>query len=424
MDSTTHGMNVEEVQRLGADLQAKADEIRQVVSRINGLVQGVTWVGPVASRFKDEWWPGHQARLSSVAGDLHGFGQSALNNAAEQLEASGGGHASGSTAHAVRSETYSVTSSASALIFSADSGATVVMTEMSDGTYRIVISGSFDGDAGVKLSKLFKTVGMDVPVDVGADVGGTLEWSAEFAATDKASAEALRDALQGRASSVTNRGIIGGVDLGEALGQGDGLEGISVEGVTFGEGFDGGAGGEFISGVDANAGAMRYRTVLPDGGSESTYQYETNLQGTGWNADGQSSITSITTSYDAQGNATSITVVEETVHVADTRGGGEKFRDTALGVIPGVSVGNEESALNTVVETRVFDATSLESHQLELAERGEVASFRSTVDDSTGSVVTERYAGSADSSERGFLFGSSETRYGNLELVSRETSGS
>ena len=95
MATSTHGMNVEEVQRLGADLQAKAEEIRQVVSRINGLVQGVTWVGPDASRFKDQWWPGHQSRLSAVAGDLHGFGQSALNNASEQLDASGGASTGG-----------------------------------------------------------------------------------------------------------------------------------------------------------------------------------------------------------------------------------------------------------------------------------------------------------------------------------------
>ena len=32
-----------------------------------------------ATRFKNEWWPGHRAQLQKIVKDLDGFGQSALS---------------------------------------------------------------------------------------------------------------------------------------------------------------------------------------------------------------------------------------------------------------------------------------------------------------------------------------------------------
>jgi len=85
----THGMNVEDVRRLGSTLQAKAEEIRTILNQIDSQLNATTWVGPDAEQFKGQWWPEHKASLSSVAERINGFGQSALNNASEQESVSG-----------------------------------------------------------------------------------------------------------------------------------------------------------------------------------------------------------------------------------------------------------------------------------------------------------------------------------------------
>lgn len=87
--AVTQGMNVEEVERLGAQLQRSAQDIDTWTASIDRLVVGTPWMGSDADRFKHEWWPGHRARIRSVAGELNGYGQSALNNASEQRRASG-----------------------------------------------------------------------------------------------------------------------------------------------------------------------------------------------------------------------------------------------------------------------------------------------------------------------------------------------
>lgn len=87
--SITHGMNPEEVQALGQQLQSVSEQIQQIVSQLEKSVATTTWVGPDAQQFKTQWWPQHKGNLSSVANDLHGFGQSAKNNANEQIQVSG-----------------------------------------------------------------------------------------------------------------------------------------------------------------------------------------------------------------------------------------------------------------------------------------------------------------------------------------------
>lgn len=89
MSNITHGMNPEEVQALGQQLQSVSEQIQQIVSQLEHSVSGTTWVGPDAQQFKTQWWPQHKNHLTSVANDLHGFGQSAKNNASEQLNVSG-----------------------------------------------------------------------------------------------------------------------------------------------------------------------------------------------------------------------------------------------------------------------------------------------------------------------------------------------
>ena len=82
--SFTHGMNVEQVRQLGNTLQSKAEEVRSLVGQIDGQLNGTTWEGPDAQRFKGSEWPEHKNRLMQAAEVLQNFGQSALNNASAQ----------------------------------------------------------------------------------------------------------------------------------------------------------------------------------------------------------------------------------------------------------------------------------------------------------------------------------------------------
>jgi surface antigen len=84
-------MSIEEVRALGQDLQSRAGNVDDIMGILERVVMNAAWVGPDARRFKDQWWPEHRARLRKVSEDLRGFGQSALNNASEQEQASGGG---------------------------------------------------------------------------------------------------------------------------------------------------------------------------------------------------------------------------------------------------------------------------------------------------------------------------------------------
>lgn len=86
--AVSHGMNLEEVRGLGTRLQNESENLRSLINMLNNAVQSTTWVGPDANEFKGPWWEGHRSQLMKIADDLHGFGQSALNNAQEQFDVS------------------------------------------------------------------------------------------------------------------------------------------------------------------------------------------------------------------------------------------------------------------------------------------------------------------------------------------------
>ena len=83
------GMDIGRVQAMGRSMQAHADEMRQMVKQLDGYVGQIpgSWSGADATRFAD-WWQGHRSSILNAAGDLHGLGQSALNNATEQADVS------------------------------------------------------------------------------------------------------------------------------------------------------------------------------------------------------------------------------------------------------------------------------------------------------------------------------------------------
>ena len=85
----SHGMNVQEVKALGTNLKQISRDINNMMNTLNSKVGNTSWVGPDATKFKNDWWPQHRAHLQKMIADLDGFGQSAMNNASEQEKVSG-----------------------------------------------------------------------------------------------------------------------------------------------------------------------------------------------------------------------------------------------------------------------------------------------------------------------------------------------
>lgn len=81
-------MNVEQVRQLGHTLKAKAEEINAIISEVNSVLGSTTWEGPDADGFRNTQWPEHRNSLQTIATNIDGFGQSALNNAQEQSDVS------------------------------------------------------------------------------------------------------------------------------------------------------------------------------------------------------------------------------------------------------------------------------------------------------------------------------------------------
>lgn len=85
------GMDYQEVSSIGHQLIQQADQIQQVIAHVDGLIaraEGV-WHGDDARHFQDWWTQQHRPHLVQAHDAVHGLGQSAINNAAEQQQVSG-----------------------------------------------------------------------------------------------------------------------------------------------------------------------------------------------------------------------------------------------------------------------------------------------------------------------------------------------
>ena len=89
------GMDVDAVEGVGHSLQSQAQQLEQLLSRIDSLVNRLpgVWEGRDATVFVSEWWPRHKAELRAAGEAVHGLGDSALANARDQRSASGSGAA-------------------------------------------------------------------------------------------------------------------------------------------------------------------------------------------------------------------------------------------------------------------------------------------------------------------------------------------
>ena len=90
-DVAQMGMDVDAVESVGRQLKQSADAVNGIVSGIDKTVNGLlqVWDGPDAQRFVQQSWPTFRKSLVAAQTTVEGLGQSALNNASEQREASG-----------------------------------------------------------------------------------------------------------------------------------------------------------------------------------------------------------------------------------------------------------------------------------------------------------------------------------------------
>ena len=52
---TMYGANPEQLANLGTTLTRQIDSITQMMSTVDGVINGTTWQGPARERFVDEW---------------------------------------------------------------------------------------------------------------------------------------------------------------------------------------------------------------------------------------------------------------------------------------------------------------------------------------------------------------------------------
>ncbi len=96
------GMDVDAVELIARSIQGDADHLGQLTANVEALVRKLPglWDGADATRFVHEWWPQHRKTLGAVQESVRGLGQSALNNASEQRQASAAPGAGGADSHA------------------------------------------------------------------------------------------------------------------------------------------------------------------------------------------------------------------------------------------------------------------------------------------------------------------------------------
>lgn len=82
------GLDVEVVDQKGRELKNLANEVGNLLSRIDQLVQGLpsVWVGPDADEFVNNLWPTHKRTLQAAQTDIDALGTRAIQNAEEQRD--------------------------------------------------------------------------------------------------------------------------------------------------------------------------------------------------------------------------------------------------------------------------------------------------------------------------------------------------
>lgn len=84
------GMDTDLVQSLGHQLKNEENQIQSIISAIDGIVNQMegAWKGADATEFAGWWQSQHRPALLACGEAVGGLGQSALNNAQQQISAS------------------------------------------------------------------------------------------------------------------------------------------------------------------------------------------------------------------------------------------------------------------------------------------------------------------------------------------------
>jgi uncharacterized protein YukE len=85
---TMWGMDISEVESLVHNMDARAQELEQLVAQLTSQLESARWVGPDRDNFLGEWNSSHVPALRNVAAGLQDAAQRALGNVRAQQEAS------------------------------------------------------------------------------------------------------------------------------------------------------------------------------------------------------------------------------------------------------------------------------------------------------------------------------------------------
>lgn len=84
------GMDPDEVERIGRDLQNQANALQNVVTAVEKAINEAqnAWKGSDAEKFRDTWVSQYKSPISNAVQAIDGLGQTAIQNAADQRQVS------------------------------------------------------------------------------------------------------------------------------------------------------------------------------------------------------------------------------------------------------------------------------------------------------------------------------------------------
>jgi uncharacterized protein YukE len=87
--SNMYGLDVQAVRTLGSQLNSEADALDSTLRKLTTALEQTQWVGPDATKFRNEWQSQHSVALRNVIEALRATSNSAKQNADAQEQVSG-----------------------------------------------------------------------------------------------------------------------------------------------------------------------------------------------------------------------------------------------------------------------------------------------------------------------------------------------
>lgn len=87
--SNMYGLDVQAVRSLGTQLSTEADALEQTLRKLSSSLAQTQWVGPDATKFRNEWDSQHSVALRNVIEALRVTSSNAKSNADAQEQVSG-----------------------------------------------------------------------------------------------------------------------------------------------------------------------------------------------------------------------------------------------------------------------------------------------------------------------------------------------